>query len=277
MRMSNLVYISGVLQRSGTNFLSKSLRFHPEIKYSVHPSEDHLLRNIHLLNEYVESTAGYWSEIWKGMDKKVSSEKLRDSFQKSLTDYLIGEDKEQKYILTKTPSTEGIIEGMRFLPPSTKIIFLVRDGRNVIQSGVDSFKWDYIQAMNNWNESMRRIMEAKRKYNDRVLVLHYEKLNEDLKGEMIHLLNFLKLDIVTYPFEQAIKSSKVITGSSTNKNDKGKVDWSNHKQKTDGFNPNNRFDNWGNRLKRSYNKICGEMAKEFGYDIFENTGFFIGF
>jgi hypothetical protein len=267
MNSFGLIYIAGIDKRSGTNFLAKLLQMHPLIKYCDHPGEDFLLFSSQHLVQYIEGATKMWSDEWKGMTVPLFSKKLNDVLLRSLSDYLgvTGDH----YTLTKTPSTVGMENFFRFFPEG-RLIILVRDGRNLVESGVQSFGWKYQSGFKRWAESAWRIIQftgTYRKWERQFLVIKYEDLNEHPEKVLTEILNHFEIDQSVYPYDE-IQNVPVI-GSSTSSEVAGKIDWSKQLKKTEDFKPNERYLHWSYGLRQSYNRICGEYARHFDYEVFD--------
>lgn len=255
------IYIMGQTPRTGTNFLFKLLLKHESIIRSEHPGEDKLLIEIHKLNDYIHLTSNQWSEEWKGMNKAKFSTRLLGAFQSSFISYLTPSTANGKYILTKSPSTVGIESFFKFFP-DVKPIILIRDGRNVVESLVQSFNMPYLKAMKKWSESGQRISKELTKYPNQYLVVKYEDLFLNTENEIKRILLFLELEEAGFNFKE-IKEIPII-GSSQSAKRKGNVDWAVNLNKKN-FNPNERFSQWNFFKRLMYNNICGKVAQKLGY------------
>jgi len=260
------IYIIGQTGRTGTNFLFKLLLEHKKIVKSEHPGEDRLLMNIDKIDKYLENTTGEWNEIWKGMDKVKFNTKLNKEFQNCFSRFLgVDDSSSDKYILTKSPSTKGIKHFHKYFP-DFKPIILIRDGRNVTESLVQSFNSTYSNAMKTWAKSGQRILaELSNGNSDRFLLIRYEELQQNTKQEIRKILSYLNLEEQDYNFSGL--EQLPVTGSSQSSSEKGKVDWGKSLDKK-VFNPNERFKNWSIVTKLKYNSICGKTAKQLGYKTF---------
>lgn len=260
------IYIIGQIQRTGTNFLYNLLLKHPDIVKSNQPGEDWLMYNSQYLDRYIEETSQRWNTKWKGMDIEFRKEKLKNSFQEALCKFLNETDLgiNSKKVISKTPNTIGIEYFNEFFPSFIPII-VIRDGRNAVESLVNSFNWSYEKCMKDWADSASRIVKF-RKENKDALVIKYEDLNSKTFELMSKILNYAKLDLNKYDFSN-IPNLEII-GSSNSTPIKGKVDWDVKEVKDENFNPNNRFLDWDNGKRKMYNDLCGKMALELEYGIF---------
>lgn len=264
MSKSNLLFLFGVLPRSGTNFVFKSILLHPDINKSFHPGEDYILSQSQHLKLYVDKLVDKWSPRWEGTDRVVQKKRILDNLSKAHYNYLKQDDNiKAKYIFTKTPSTEGI-ENLSMLFPESKAIFLVRDGKSLIRSGVKSFIWTYIDSMKKYAQSLSRIKSIVSQDNHKnCLVINYEKFCSNPEKELKSIYNFLELDPSSINYSQV--SQMPVLGSSDHIDDKtGKFKWvvSNESSSTK---PKFKKLEWHPLMLKRYNSIC-KIASEFGYD-----------
>jgi hypothetical protein len=267
MSDNKLIYIFGIDRRSGTNFLNRVLLKHPEIKFSNQPGEDFLISASGNIINYVNNVSRNWDESWKGMSINTYKEKLFHSLVEGIEKYMGMEP--YKYTLTKTPSTLGI-ENVLKIFPSAKVIIIVRDGRNLSESGVQSFGWKYENAFKRWNESAKRIdqfLNTNSDYKSQIYLLKYEDLNKDTEDSIKKIFNHFNISDAGYSYDE-IKAIPVV-GSSTSSPVKGKLDWNVKITKDENFTPNERYKNWDRKTKIKYDEICGEMALQFNYEIFK--------
>jgi len=261
---NKLIFLIGIIPRSGTNFLFNSLTVHPTCNPAAVPGEDHLFRNSDLLVEYIEKTSECWRSKWEGMDKKVYKDKLNNVLGNALVNLLVPESTKGITFLTKTPLTEGLKKIFKLIPES-KIIVLLRDGKDAVESGVQSKFWSYEEGMELWNKNALEILDFQKSYQEKVEYFHlikYEDLVLNPKSCLEKLLNFCSLDSSLYDWKQ-IKAQPVF-GSSQNKNSKGLVDWQ-PKPADDNFNPLSRSKHWSKELLNQYYSICSESAIQLGY------------
>jgi hypothetical protein len=254
-------YIIGQTQRTGTNYLFNLLKKHPEITVSDQPGEDWLLTYSSELLSYIDKTSDKWSLSWKGMNPVKRKKDLTEILRSGLINFL---NQEGIFFLTKTPSTLGI-ENFTVLFPELKPIIVIRDGRNTVESLVNSFNKDYVESMTQWAASGRRIRMFLQE-NPNVPVIKYEDLYSNTKNVVQETFSYLGLEFDALNWDKVL--NQMIVGSSQTSNKIGEVDWRKKLKKDVDFNPNERYNNWSRRLKKNYNKICGEEAKRLGYDVF---------
>ncbi|BAQ64665.1 sulfotransferase [Geminocystis sp. NIES-3709] len=260
------VFIIGIGGRSGTNFLQSLLLLHPNCtKYSKTPPEDWLIADSSFLVSYAETVSSRLENYWPEIKRNELRNQLLYSLGKGLLDTITGDDPDKFYI-TKTPSTQ-CLDNFFELFPDSKLIILIRHGKDMTESRVKSFNWDYQKAMENYRDSGQRILDFQQQWKSKsnnFLIVKYENLVNHTKIECDRIFNFLGLppNLVT---EKALNSLPVI-GSSTHKGDKDYVHWEPIYDKT-GFDPLARSSNWTEELHQQFEEICSDVSKKLGYDL----------
>jgi len=241
----------------------KILENHPDIIRSKHPGEDFIIHNSGKLYEHMNELKSCWSNSWKGMDKELYYENYFELIRKGILEFLMPLNiKNQQYCITKTPSVVNIEYATKLFPKS-KFIILVRDGKNVIESGVVGFNWDYKSAIKKhalYGNYIVRFMK-KNKNNPNVILIRYEDILKDGKNELTKLFNQFNLDPNKFDYSQI--DSTPVYGSSFLKKE-NKVTWQ-PIEKNDDFNPLERSKGWGLFTKLYYNYYCKENDKFLGY------------
>ncbi|MCG8351976.1 MAG: sulfotransferase [Chloroflexales bacterium] len=278
-----LCFILGILQRSGTNHIYRLLREHPHCAGPEIIREDFFVQHSNILNEYAHILYKTWNPKWE-VDKKIGPPEtlvryFGDAIHRFLTLQLttasvpqlafepgLTEGDEPKILLSKTPSVEGL-EHFFVLFPEAYLIVIVRDGRAVVESGARSFDWKYEDAMQKWNAGARAILDLKEKYaksNKKLLIVRYEDLVTDEKGELLKIFDFLGLAPELFDFDAA--QSLGITGSSEIRQQTGTVHWQTVEKPKD-FNPLTRFSNWDRKKHERFNWIAGRSMSRLGYEL----------
>lgn len=262
---SNHIFLFGVMPRSGTNFIFRTILKHPAVKIAKPPGEDYLIYGIEHLDQYLEKVNSKWSSNWNGMNKELQVAKLRLSLVSGLYSYLqkdIDLDN-NNYTISKTPRTDGLSNFRKYFPHS-KLIILIRDGRHIIQSGVKSFKWMYIHSMMEYNESLKRIKSfiGEKPDNDYCLI-KYEEFIKNPTLELKKIFKYLDLNDDTYDFSMINKMP--VYGSSEQIDNSGNFIWK-VKEKAISNNSLKKID-WHPLMNKRYNKICSEASRSFGYNV----------
>ena len=190
----NLIFVLGVLPRSGTNFLRDLLCLHPQCQQAgVAFAEDYVLAESALLRAYVS-----------GVERRLPGRAL-DAFQCSyalgagLTAFLRQGADDSAKVVAKTPSVEGIQNVETFFPEAA-VLILVRDGRDVVTSGIRSFEWEFRGAARRYAAAVDQIL-AFRATNTSSALVRYECLVAAPQAALVAILDFLHLDPAVYDFE----------------------------------------------------------------------------
>lgn len=263
-KTNTVVFIIGITRRSGTNFLFNLLVNHPKCQPAHIPNEDNLLLHSHLLKEYIDKTTARRRDYWQGMTKKEFETQLTGKLGSALSDFLIPDTAANKTIITKTPFTKGL-ENIFTLFPNSKLIILTREGKNAVESGVQSGFWNHEEGMNHWSENANDIIAFQQKskeHIDKYRVIKYEDLFLNTTTVLRELFDFCGLD-ATKMSEELINNLP-IKGSSQHKTVEGRLDWSPQKRTAD-FKPLARAAHWDEQLNDAYHKICSEIGLQLGY------------
>lgn len=282
-----VVYLLGIMPRSGTNFFYDLLLLHPECTKSFRAlSEVYSFVYAHHLNDYVNDLYGKWEGLWGwnekwhqtyGQNGERLKEPLLHAIGESLDNFLLqrfehesieseeNSDVEPTVAVARTPS----VEGLNYVNQLTdaKVVIIVRDGRSVVESGMRSFGWWFEDATHRWLNAARLILDVAEN-NPQMLYVRYEDLlNEKKASELKKIFTFIGVDPDNYDYETEL----AVRGSSSFfDKDKG-LNWG-KTEKTKDFNPLDRWRNWSNLKKERFYWIAGEELKAFGYEVDSNPG-----
>lgn len=278
---SDLVFILGIMQRSGTNYLNNLLLLHPNCEYPGFVWEDYLIAPAEYLNKYAELVYNNWNPAWKSRLTEIMGpnpllrclgEGLRSFFSKQFASNLrprlgstqVGEafGDDSKKLVTATPSVRNI-KYFFDLFPGAYLLIIIRDGRSVVESGIKSFDWDYEYAIRRWADAAETILQfVQTAQQKQYLIIKYEDLYTNTEKEMTKILSFLGLDIERYDFNAA--ANLTVTGSSELRNKEGKVHW-NARKKTSDFNSIKRWHSWKRPLHERFNWLTESFMEQFKY------------
>ncbi|MCF6171938.1 MAG: sulfotransferase [Bacteroidales bacterium] len=263
----NPVFIVGISGRSGTNYLFRLLLNHPDCAVSNLGAEDFIIYGLDKLTDYTDKISLRWKKDWNYTPAKKSM--LKKSLGDGITDFL-RKDKNNKCLISKTPSTLNIDKFFDFFTDA-RLIILVRDGKNVVESGVKSKFWNYETGFHIWNESAKRILKLLEKetaVRDKILLIKYEDLVSSLDKELAKVFAFCHLSFDKYDFRKT--ENIQVFGSSLSGAENKKFVWKVDKQKKH-FDPLLRTQKWNRFLYYRYNRKCGENAVKLGYEL-KNPG-----
>lgn len=271
----NLVYLVAPLQRSGHNYISNLLLKHEQLQFPSGtnlPGEQNIMQHAGHLMEYASKTvAGQkgWEHKTQEQVKLQSAILLRVLGHSLIEYYAKFIPANSTYILLKDPATIGI-ENFSSVFPEAKLICLLRDGRDVVQSLIKTFKnFDFEQGCKLWSEGTNRMLNLPEEdLGKRFLLIRYENVFSNPTAEMKAVLAFLNLNESEYAFDKI--DEMPIFGSSTNSvNERGEVDWSITNNRKD-FKPVGKWQQWSAAQKNIFKKIAGETLIRAGYEQHNN-------
>ncbi len=251
------------MPRSGTNFLWDLVCLHPDCAPARSPvREDFFLEASDDLIEFTRSARERWDPLWGTFDQA-----LMDRLFSSLGDGLISflwADRERR-LVSKTPSVKHVDRFFDFFPRA-KLIILVRDGRSVVQSAMETFGWDFDRAARGWAEAandIRRFEEQQPQEEAGYLIVRYEDLVPNPEAGLIAILRFLDLDETRYDFDAAVRLP--VRGSSVYfGRDHRSVHWE-PVDKGDDFDPRERWRFWSAEMHDRFEWIAGDELRHFRY------------
>lgn len=261
------IFILGITPRSGTNFLSDLLCLHQDCAAPAPILEDHLTYHADLLIHYVTTVSQSWRPNWN------ISQDLQASLCRSLGNGLIeflSLRVSDKRLVTKTPSVRNLQHFFTVFP-GARLLILIRDGRDVVESMVKSFGTNPEWVMRRWAEGARLIHQFKETTQNaqgKYLIVRYEDLVQNLQSELPRILSFLGLSTGVYNFEGA--ATLPVKGSCEFRlPEQDTVHWT-PVEKPIGFNPIRRWCSWDQTMHDRFNWIAGPSLLAFGYEPVEN-------
>jgi len=266
--MPELIFIQGIMHRSGTNLLHDLVALHPDVEKVQRPVwESFFLSKIHWLDAFGRAVSREWDPDWN-----VDDEELRTQFGSAITGFL-ADGRDSRFVVTKTPSVHNLHRFFDFFPGSYLLV-LVRDGRAVVESGVRSFGWDRDMATRSWAHYARVVETATEGFaecEERFQVVRYEDLMRDRLATMESVWAMLGLDAREVDIESA--ANVPVRGSSDLAVEEGGVHWRPVDPKP-SFDPLRRFADWSPARHRRFNHLAGAELRLFGYEPrYETTSF----
>lgn len=258
---TDAIFILSPLPRCGTNFLWDLLRLHPELAAGRSPVwEDYLLENARPLERFSRQAQASWDPVWG------STEHLRSHLIRCLGDGVLSfmSIDPSKRLITKSPSVENL-DLFFDLFPDAQLLLLVRDGRDVVESGMRTFGWSFEGGARGWARGVDRLMcfdRVQREGIDRHRILKYEDLVTDTPGAVKELLEFLDLPVEDYPFERAERLP--VRGSSRFLGGRKEIHWD-PVPRDDSFAPAHRWHSWDDDLKGLFEALAGPQLRALGY------------
>jgi hypothetical protein len=265
------IFVLGVLERSGTNFLSDLLSLHPDCGTAAPLHEAFFLFEADRLERYAVRTVSKWPERWS--PSKSGVDDLLASLGRGLLDYLdttAEASSSHRRLVTKTPSVKNLGLFPRLFPGVPAVV-LMRDGRSVVESGVRSFGFTYEEQTRKWAWAARLIADtvdapAEGGSGDSwpFLLVRYEDLVVDPAPQLRRIFAFTGLEVERYDF--AAVERLPVRGSSTLRDGNGDLNWEPVAPSED-FSPLERWRGWTPAHHARFNWLGGPELVTFGYEL----------
>lgn len=274
------IFIAGILPRSGTNFLYQLLSEHPDCQVGGIIWEDFLLAHADLIVRYAESVQEHWDPTW-AVQERIGSPKtaLCRCLGQGLVSFLQLQyyDEAQaktsgasmalgaKRLVTKTPSVRNL-QHFPTIFPDAHLIIVIRDGRALVESGIQSFNWSYDRGICAWAEAAQIITRFDKDTSNKrckYIITRFEDLVRDTESELRRIFSFLALDPGRYDFSATAKLP-VVGSCETRRAGEKEVHW-HPVERTPAFNPVERARTWKRKMHERFNWIAGEELEQLGY------------
>lgn len=257
------IFIQGMMQRSGTNFMRSLLELHPDCEHPAPYMEDFLLREAHHLVHFAKAVSNTWCSkpLWN-VPKNVKAE-LLGGLGNSLVDFLERRITNRRMV-TKSPSVANL-EHFFDVFPNAKLIILVRDGRSVVASSMRSFDTPFSVAAHRWIRAAKKVDNFMKSTDpSKFAYVRYEDLHLNTRRTMQCVLRYLELDADRYSFDAA--ENLPVKGSCETKEGSGRVNWQ-PVEKTADFNPLERWREWPPQQLEQFEYLAGDWLRRFQYDL----------
>jgi len=262
-RGTDPIFIHGILPRSGTNYLWDLLLLHPDCAAPVEPvHEDLFLDRSDRLMGFVDDVIGAWDPKWGDVTDDVRA-RLYAALGGGLVRFL--QTDPERRLVSKSPSVRHL--GRFFtLFPGAHLLLLVRDGRAVTRSAMDTFGWSFERAARAWASAADEIERFRRGDTDtsmRWTLVRYEDLVDDLDATMTGVLRALDLDPDAYDLEAAhalpVRGSSFFFGDG-----RSSVHWE-PVPPGPGFAPADRWRDWDRVALDRFEWLAGKQLRDLGY------------
>lgn len=272
-----LIYLISPTQRSGTNYLSYLLSLHTQLQFPEGnnlPKEQFIYAYTEHLQEYVQKTVTLWGKWIK--DEQLLhdySKLLMNNFGNGIINFFYSFIPDNKILFLRSPDSKNIHHFFHLFP-NGKVIILIRDGRDTVESFVKS--WGGMGVFKKmsirWSERTDTILKLMKlsDNNDKsnaYLLVKYNELNNDTEKQLHRILDFLALDHNEYDWKK-MKDAPVL-GSSTYRGDQPNVNWKAIK-KDKNFKPHNKWERWDTKKKKIFKKYAGDNLIKMGFEIDNN-------
>jgi protein-tyrosine sulfotransferase len=258
------IFIHGILPRSGTNYLCELLLLHPDCARAVEPvREDLFLDHSDRLLEFAEAVEAAWDPRWGEFDAGLTR-RLHAAMGEGLLSFLWAD--RGRRLITKSPSVRYLSRFFTFFPQA-RLLVLVRDGRSVTQSSMDTFGWGFERSARAWADAAEEIARFQRTNTqrpDRWRLVRYEDLVDDLDRELPEILTFAGLDPAAYDM-QAARDLPVRGSSSFFGPGSSSVHWE-PVEKDVTFSPIRRWGSWNTRQLERFEWLAGSQLRALGYE-----------
>ncbi|KAA3624064.1 MAG: sulfotransferase [Proteobacteria bacterium] len=248
------IFLSAILARSGTNYLTQLLCLHPRCRTANAPFyEDLFLKDSHKLVDYAAGLRESYEDT--GFPETHDLEcRVLAGFGRALVDLLNGDGPPESRVVTKAPLAFGL-ENFDRLFPGERLVLLIRDGRSVVQSVARSFNMTIREAATQWHEAARHFMSIQETLPPDAIWISYERLATDPVSTVMEMLPKLDLDPAAYPLHAV--AALPVYGSSELTANAGEIDWS-PKSRPSWFDPAARFRQMSASDQAIFSEIAGE-------------------
>jgi hypothetical protein len=277
------LFVFGVSQRCGTHFVHDLLTLHPDCtslgmdvpQWASRP-EDWFWSYADDFDSYLDRVGRHWREEWDfPTARSVVLQSIGTALERSVVRLWADSTatapaaKPPRYVVTKTPSTRNLTLFLQALP-GRRAVVVVRDGRDVAESGRRTWRRSYERWIRIWRQGADDLLSALRADDrDALTVVRYEDVVRDPEATLRRVFTALDLDPDSYDWDAA--AALPVSGSSTFRPDHGRVTWEPvHADRQQLQAP--RWDAWPRRLRLRFAHLAGAQMRALGYDVEESSG-----
>ena len=263
-RAPRIVFLQGVMPRSGTNYLQSLLELHPDVVVNPYG-----IRELPFLNT-VEDARAYEGRFLRLYQRNRESFRDLETFCYMVSGFLRRIEAEfpaDKTVVIKSPHTRM----MRYFPylfPAERCLIVLRDGKRAVQSTIDTWPLRFLgrtfaDVCREWSFGTEAALEAQSRMSaDACRLVRFEDAVAAPDGTVRDLMRFLELEEGRYPFERI--GDLPILGSSRASRSNGEVSWT-PVEKPKGFDPSKRPIEWSRKRRTVFDAVAGDMQKKAGY------------
>ncbi|MEO1051428.1 MAG: sulfotransferase [Bacteroidota bacterium] len=268
-----VIYVVSPVQRSGTNYLNYLVNLHQELEFpdkNGFPKEQFLYSYSSEIREYAQKTIASWGK-WVESEEElnVHVKQMMGHMGTGLLNYLYSNISPDKTLLLKTPDSGGLNDFFHLFP-NGKVAIIVRDGRDTVESFVQSWGGDgiFTKMTQRWATRVEQMLAFREEadqngLSDRHYMIRYDLLNQHQKTEMEKLLDHFQLDKNKYDWDGMEKAP--VLGSSTLRGTQEQVNWD-PQQKPGDFNQEAKWASWTARKKQIFKQYAGEALIKLGFE-----------
>jgi len=261
----NKIFIVGALNRSGTNFLSDIVQLDARFEPSPNIGEDYFLVYSDLLETYCKQTTRHWGKSWREPNNTGSQDMIK-AIGESLLSFSLNGSSCSQHVVFKTPRADNLSNFFKMFP-ELKVMLLVRDGRDTVDSFLKSFdNYSFIDVVKLWVKGVESILSFIEKCDagskNNVLLLKYEDIINGCPETVNKICDFCSLDPISVNInsiqDMPLRGSSVIRGGSK------EVHWGLESKPKD-YALQGKWRSWPKFKKILFNLIAGNTMKKLGY------------
>lgn len=258
------VFILGA-PRSGTSALAWAMAEHPKLWTTAETNILFYLLRDPWIREQYDVVSGTKAEGTWLAKHNISYEEFASYLGKGF-DLLCRSRSGGRIWVDSTPAYTMIIPQLMVYFPDAKFIHIIRQGRAVVnsmlKSGFDyaAFK-DFKMACQTWVLYVERGRQAEQDYFGRVLEVRHEALTSQPEQVFDRIYGFLGLEPCAE--SAAFIRTKQVNSSYLNVRKEDVHD----KIKDPTTMPVEPWREWNDQQRRLFQKVCGEMMHDLGYDL----------
>lgn len=261
------VFILSPAPRCGTNYLAHILLLHTVFQLPTLLWEDHVLAYSQLLEEYARKTSTRWERQIRN-DEAYRKDLLRH-LGGGILSFLYEHIGEDRRLLCKTPGAHNI-NTFFLLFPQAKLLILIRDGRDVVESALKTWPHRVLvfeRSVRTWAKGARLVLDLLQGPNRELRgrswdLVRYEDLVQCPEATIRRLLRFLDIDGDSFDMKQI--ESLPLWGSSVHHGTRDRIHWE-PVEKPKEFHPIGRWKSWSYRKKVIFKIIAGRELVQLGY------------
>ncbi len=176
--------------RSGTSILHWSLLKHPAFWGSE--ESDFLIPLVNALRHSYDFGTRFGDHAWL-VKERVDFDEFSAAIGKGI-DTLFASRAGGRRWVDQTPAYTLIAEDLARMFPAARFLYIVRDGRKVVESMRRMWQWDTEQAARQWVKHNTAALNLEAAHPRRVKRIYYEKLITDPSDQLSKIFAFLGVD-----------------------------------------------------------------------------------
>lgn len=266
VRRAPAILVFGVLPRSGTNYVRDVLALHPDVRADAGRLYEFPL--LDAMDAFGAAQAEF-IEIYPRNAEVMHPNELGAILAAAWIGDLQRSAGEGERILLKNPHVRNLTLATTLFP-GDKIVLVLRDGRDVVDSSLKTFggssllRKSFGQLAWEWRCAAEAILsfcnEGSSQHPD-VMVLRYEDLMTETDATLSQLLRHVALDEAR--FDRGAFDALPVRGSS--RSGLSADDRWRPEERDKNFNPLQRWRSWNNRRKAAFDRIAGDVLTRAGY------------